>query len=162
MANGTSISEFKEKVAKAIAKDETLFYSFDAKDCENGGDLIGTHIFKYNKNPETITETITFMTIMVHTKAKDKTGTFVIPTLELWIYSHNDHMDMDPKITKDNRNDYISMLLDDKFNGSTEYGGIGKLKLTSNTEGTFSQKFLYRRMIFETIDISDSFCNDYD
>ena len=40
----------KETVCKAIANDETLFYAFDAKDCENGGDLIGTHIFKYNKN----------------------------------------------------------------------------------------------------------------
>ena len=160
MANGTSISEFKERVAKSICKDDLLFYAFDAKDCENGGDLINTHIFKYNKNPETITETITFITIMAHTESRDKFGTFVTPTLEIWIYSHNDHMEMDPKITKDNRNDYISMLLDEKFNGSTEYGGIGKLILVSNREGTYSQKFLYRRMIFETVDISDSFCMD--
>lgn len=158
MANSTSISEFKERVVKAIAKDDALFYAFDAKDCENGGDLINTHIFKYNKNPETITETITFMTVMVHTKSRDKNGTFVTPTLEIWIYSRNDHMKMDYKITKDNRNDYISMLLDEKFNGSTEYGGIGKLQLISNTEGTFSQKFLYRRLIFETVDLSDSTC----
>lgn len=159
MANGTSISVMKEKVCKAIANDETLFYAFDAKDCENGGDLIGTHIFKYNKNPDTITEAITFMTVMVHTKSRDRKGSFVTPTLEFWIYSHNDHMEMDYKITKDNRNDYIGNLLDEKFNGSTEYGGIGELKLVSNSEGTFSQKFLYRRLIFETVDISDSFCD---
>lgn len=161
MANSTSISEFKEKIVKAIAKDDTLFYAFDAKDCENGGDLMGTHIFKYNKNPETITETITFMTIMVHTKSRDRNGSFVTPTLELWIYSHNDHMKMDHKITKDNRNDYISMLLDEKFNGSTEYGGIGKLRLVSNTEGVFSSEFLYRRLIFETVDLSDSMCEGW-
>lgn len=159
MANSTSISEFKEKVVMAIAKDDTLFYAFDAKDCENGGDLIGTHIFKYNKNPDTITETITFITVMVHTKSRDRNGTFVTPTLEIWIYSHYDHMKMDYKITKDNRNDYISMLLDEKFNGSTEYGGIGKLQLVSNTEGTFNSKFLYRRLIFETVDLSGSMCN---
>lgn len=159
MANSTSISEFKERVINAIMHDDTLFYAFDAKDCENGGDLLNTHIFKYNKNPNTITETITFMTIMVHTKARDRQGIYVTPTLEIWIYSHNDHMKMDPKITKDNRNDYISMLLDDMFNGTTEYGGIGKLRLMSNTEGTFNEKFLYRRMIFETVDISDSFCD---
>ena len=159
MANGTSISVMKEKVCKAIANDETLFYAFDAKDCENGGDLPNTHIFKFNKNPNTITEAITFMTVMVHTKVRDRDGLFVTPTLEFWIYSHNDHMKMDYKITKDNRNDYISMLLDDMFNGTTEYGGIGKLRLMSNTEGTFNDKFLYRRMIFETVDISDSFCD---
>ena len=159
MANGTSISEFKEKVVKKICSDDTLFYAFDAKDCENGGDLPNTHIFKFNKNPNTITEAITFMTVMVHTKVRDRDGLFVTPTLEFWIYSHNDHMKMDYKITKDNRNDYISMLLDDMFNGTTEYGGIGKLRLMSNTEGTFNEKFLYRRMIFETVDISDSFCD---
>lgn len=161
MANSTSISQFKERVVNAIMHDDALFFAFDAKDCESGGDLINTHIFKYNKNPETITETITFMTVMVHTKSRDKNGTFITPTLELWIYSHNDHMKMDYRITKDNRNDYISMLLDEKFNGSTEYGGVGKLQLISNTEGTFSQKFLYRRLIFETVDVNDSICGSW-
>lgn len=158
MANSSSISELKEKVVLAIAKDDDLFYAIDAPDCENGGDLINTHIFRYNKNPETITKTITFITVMVHTKPKDRHGSFVIPTLEIWIYSHDDHMKMSSKITKDNRNDYISKLIDAKFNGSTEYGGIGKLMLVSNSEGVFSSKFLYRRMIFETVDINDSFC----
>ena len=161
MENSTSISEFKERVVKAITDDDTLFCAFDAKDCENSGDLINTHIFKYNKNPETITEAITFITIMVHTKPvsnRKRDYTFIIPTLEIWIYSHYEHMKMDPKITKDNRNDYISMLLDDKFNGSDKYGGIGKLFLTLNQEGTYNQKFLYRRLLFETMDVNDSFC----
>lgn len=161
MANSTSISAFKEKVVKAICGDDLIFYTFDTNDCENGGDLVGTHIFKYNKNPETITETITFMTVMVHTKSRDRNGAYVTPTLEIWIYSHQDHMDMDYKVTKDNRNDYLAMLLDEKFNGSTEYGGIGKLKLVANTEGVFSPKFLYRRLIFETVDINDSFCEGW-
>ena len=161
MANSTSISDFKEKIVKAIANDDTLFYAIDAKDCETGADLINTHIFKYNQNPETIVEAITFITIMVHTKSRDRNGTFVTPTLELWIFSHNKHMQMDSHITKDNRNDYISMLLDEKFNGSSEYGGIGKLMLVSNVEGVYNQKFLYRRMIFETVDINDSFCEGW-
>lgn len=158
MANSTIVSELKEKVVMAIAKDNDLFYAIDAPDCENGGDLINTHIFRYNKNPETITKAITFITVMAHTKTNARNTDFVIPTLEIWVYSHDAHMKMDSKITKDNRNDYISKLLDEKFNGSTEYGGVGKLKLMSNVEGTFSEKFLYRRLIFETIDINDSFC----
>lgn len=161
MANSTSISDLKEKVVKDICKDDTIVYAFDAKDCENGGDLLNTHIFKYNKNPYTITESITFMTVMVHTKVRDSKGLYVTPTLEFWIYSHNNHMKMDSKITKDNRNDYISMLLDEKFNGSTEYGGIGKLLLTTNTEGTYNDKFLYRRLIFETKDLNDSLCGSW-
>lgn len=158
MANSTIISELKERVVMAIAKDDNLFYAIDAPDCENGGDLINKHIFRYNKNPDTITQTITFLTVMAHTKANARNKDFVIPTLEIWIYSHDAHMRMDSKITKDNRNDYISKLLDDKFNGSSEYGGVGRLNLVSNTEGTFNSKFLFRRLIFETIDVNDSFC----
>lgn len=161
MANSTSISDFKRNVIDTITHDDTLFYAFDAKECENGGDLIGTHMLTYNKVPDTVTEVSTYMTIMVHTKARDRNKTFVIPTLEFYIYSHYKHMKMDRKITKDNRCDYISMLIDDMFNGSTKYGGIGQLKLTLNTEGAYNKDFLYRHLIFETIDINNSMCESW-
>ena len=74
-----------------------------------------------------------------------------------------------PKVSE-NRNDYISKLLDVKFNGRNTIGVskndknnrhlYGKLKLTSNTEGAFSKDFLYRRMVFETKDLNDSLCED--
>ncbi len=161
MANGTSISEFKERIMDAITQDDTIFYAFDAKECENGGDLENTRIFNYNKIPETVKEANTYMTIMVRNRVRDRNGTFVTPTLTIWIYSHFEHMKMDYKITKDNRNDYIARLLDEKFNGSTEYGGIGKLILVDNDEGTYNDKFLYRRLVFETVDINDSFCDGW-
>ena len=44
MANGTSISEIKKHVMDAVTHDDTIFYAFDAKECENGGDLKDTHI----------------------------------------------------------------------------------------------------------------------
>lgn len=164
MANSTSISDFKQNVMNIITNDDTIFYAFDAKECENGGDLIGTHILTYNKVPDTVTEVATYMTIMVHIKTLgnrrsiDRNKTFVIPTLEFYIYCHTKHMKMDRKITKDNRCDYLAMLIDEKFNGSTEYGGIGKLMLSLNEEGAYNKDFLYRHLVFETIDINDSFC----
>ncbi len=146
----------------AITHDDTIFYAFDAKECENGGDLENTHIFTFNKVPDTVINVATYMTIMVHTQRKNNWDTnayFINPSLEFWIYCHYGHMKMDRKITKDNRCDYISMLIDEMFNGSTEYGGIGTLKLTLNTEGTYNKDYLYRRLLFETIDVNDSFCN---
>lgn len=158
MANSTIISDIKERLVDAMARNDTLFYAIDAPECENGGDLINTHIFKYNRNPNTVLQSITFITIMVFTQARDANKTFVTPTLEIWIYTHNDHMKMDSKVTKDNRNDYISMLLDTMINGSTEYGGIGRFVLVSNTEGSYNNEFLFRRMIFETVDVNNSLC----
>lgn len=158
MANSTAISEFKKKVIYAITHDDTIFYTFGADECENGGDLENTHIFGFNKVPETIEISGMYITIMAHTKLRDRSGTYVTPTLEIWIYCRHDHMKMDRKITKDNRCDYMSMLLDEMFNGSSEYGGIGELTLVSNTEGVYNKDFLFRRMIFETTDINNSMC----
>jgi len=159
MANGTSISEFKDRVMDAVTQDDTIFYAFDAKDCENGGDLENTHIFNYNKIPETVTEVSTYMTIMVHTQSRDRHGTFVTPTLEIWVYCHFDHMKMDRKITRDNRCDYIAMLLEEMFNGSTKYGGVGELKTVLNKEGAYNKDFLYRHLVFETIDLNKPMCD---
>lgn len=158
MANGTSISEIKRRVIDAITHDDTIFYAFDAKECENGGDLKDTHIFNYNKIPDTVTDVSTYMTIMVQTKARDRNGTFITPTLEFYIYVHHKHMKMDRKITKDNRCDYISMLLENMFNGSNKYGGIGELKCILNKEDVYNSQFMYRHLIFETIDINSSMC----
>lgn len=162
MANSTSISDFKKNVINAITHDDIIFYAFDAQECENGGDLIGTHILTYNKVPDTVTEVATYMTIMVHTKSRDRNGTFVTPTLEFYIYSHYKHMKMDRKITKDNRCDYLAMLIDDMFNGSTQHGGISELKLVLNAEGAYNKDFLYRHLIFEGTDLNNSMCKDGD
>lgn len=158
MANSTVISEFKDKIIYAITHDDAIFYAFGADECENGGDLENTHIFTYNKVPETIKESGLYMTVMAHTKKYDRAGTYITPSLEIWIYCRHDYMKMDRKITKDNRCDYMSMLLDNMFNGSTSYGGIGELTLTLNTEGAYNKEFLFRRMLFETTDINKSMC----
>lgn len=163
MANSTIISDFKEKIVDLMCHDDALFYAIDPVDCENGGDLLNTHIFKYNKNPEVIVNEITFITVTVSTRKREtryggNNEAFIVPVLEIWIYSHDRHMKMDPRITKDNRNDYISMLLDEMINGNNNFGGIGKLVLVSNQEGIFNRNFQYRHMAFEALDLNDSMC----
>lgn len=173
MANSTIITDLKNAVIKEIINDEALFYAIDSPDItdiENADELVNQNIFTYNQNPETILKAETFLTIQVHIpKSYSKNKTFVFPILEVWILSHQKHMKVDniPKII-DNRNDYISKLLDKKFNGRSVLGGssnsknnlhlCGSLKLISNDEGAFSSEFLYRRMIFETVDVNDSVC----
>lgn len=161
MANGTSISEIKRRIMDAVTHDDTLFYAFNAEGCENGGDLENTHIFNYNKIPDTVTEVSNYMTFMVKTKVRDRNKTFVTPTLDIFVYVHYKNMKMDYKITKDNRCDYISGLLENMFNGSTQYGGVGALKCIFNDEGVYNQEFMYRHLIFETIDLNSSMCESW-
>ena len=65
-----------------------------------------------------------------------------------------------PKITE-NRNDYLSELIDAKLNGRSDFG-IGELQLASNVEGSYQQDYVYRKMVFTTKDVNDSLCDKDD
>ena len=65
-----------------------------------------------------------------------------------------------PKITE-NRNDYLSELIDAKLNGRNDFG-IGELQLASNVEGSYQQDYVYRKMVFTTKDVNDSLCDKDD
>ena len=165
----------KDKLITEIINDEELFRAIDSPNIKNFDDadqLVGKHIFNYHQNPLTLKEVQTFLTIQVHIpKPYDRNNTWISPRLEIWIISHQDHMKVDnvPKITA-NRNDYISQLLDLKFNGRREIGVsrkaknnlnlFDKLDLISNIEGALASDYLYRQMIFEVKDLNDSLCDE--
>ena len=163
----------KNAVISEIINDKDFFYAIDSpdyKDPDYADDLIGTHIFRYNQNPITLDKRITFLTIQVQIpKTYDKNRVWVLPQLEIWIVSHEECMNVTniPGVT-DDRIDYISNLLDLKFNGRDTLGVspdsednlslYGKLDLVSNIESAYSTDYLYRRMLFETKDLNDSLC----
>ena len=162
MANSTIIGKIKRQIIKNFIKDVDIVNAIDSPDVTNFEQLIGTHIFDYNQDPNTLNKVITFITIQVHIPenryAKD--DVFVSPIIEVWIISHEKHMIVNniPKV-KENRNDYLSVLIDKKINGKFNYG-IGKLVLVSNIEGSFQQDYLFRKMTFRATDLNNSMCED--
>ena len=161
MANSSVVIKLKKNVIDTMCQDSDIS-SFIDSDEYSGSELENTHIFTYNKNPNTITECITFITTSVDIRARDRNGTFITPTLTIYIYSHYEHIDItrsNNKLLDYNRNDYLAYLIDEKFSGSTEYGGFGKLQLVSNIEYVATDKFLARKLIFETVDVNDSLCD---
>lgn len=163
MPNSSIIDDMKTRVQDAILADPLLVKAIDAKDVteDNVADLIGTHIFTFAQNPNLVQSSETFLTIQVHIPQYNSPDyRWVHPVLEIWIISHNRHMRVDniPRI-RANRNDFISQLLDEKFNGSTDFG-YGQMFLQLNTEGVHGDNsdFLYRRMAFVTKDLSRATC----
>lgn len=163
MPNSSIIDDMKTRVQDAILADPLLVKAIDAKDVteDNVADLIGTHIFTFAQNPNLVQSSETFLTIQVHIPQYNSPDyRWVHPVLEIWIISHNRHMRVDniPRI-RANRNDFISQLLDEKFNGSTDFG-YGQMFLQLNTEGVHGDNsdFLYRRMVFVTKDLSRATC----
>ena len=62
-----------------------------------------------------------------------------------------------PKV-KSNRNDYLSMLIDNEINGKSY--GYGGLTLSLNIEGSFQIDYSYRKMCFVTNDLNNSRCEE--
>ena len=169
MANGSKfINAVKDAVIGEIINDETMFkliVSPDITSFEDSEKLIGTHIFRFGKNPTVIEKDITFITIQVHTDKSINSWTRIVPQIEITIYSHDNHMNLDTKIFPNvtaNRNDYISEWFDNKLNGVTKIGSFNltsKLKLKRNHEYSYTKPdWMMRNMIFEGEEMSIDLC----
>lgn len=170
MANSSIVRIAKNRIVKEFIKDRAIIDAIDSSDINPNEPekLIGTHIFNYNQNPHTLNKIGTFITIQVHIPQNyysDYHGNSAIhvkPTIEIWVISHEKHMSVDnvPKVTQ-NRNDYLSELIDNKINGKSGFG-IGNTKLVSSIEGAFQADYLYRKLTFQCLDLNWSFCEDED
>lgn len=167
MANSSIIKKAKNKIIKEFIKDPEIVAAIGSNTVKSSEPqkLLYEHIFDYNQNPHTLNDVRTFITIQVHIPQSYYTDyhaseIIIKPTIEIWIISHEKHMRVDniPKITQ-NRNDYLSELIDNKING--KYGfGIGQTKLLSNVEGAFQTDYLFRKMIIECKDLNWSLCEE--
>ena len=162
MANSSIIGIAKNKIIKEFIKDKEIVEAIHSHTITSPEKLVNTHIFNYHQNPNTINTVETFITVQVHIPQpfSFNDDIFVKPTVEIWIISHEQHMIVDniSKVT-DNRNDYLSKLIDNKLNGKSGFG-IGTLKLTSNIEGSYQKDYVFRKMIFECLDLNNSKCFD--
>lgn len=168
MANSSIIRKAKNKIIKEFIRDRDIIDAINSSDIKYNEPekLVGTHIFNYNQNPHTLNKVGTFITIQVHIPQNfynDYRGNSTIhvkPTIEIWIISHEQHMTVNnvPKVTQ-NRNDYLSELIDNKINGKSGFG-IGETKLISNVEGAFQADYLFRKMIFQCLDLNWSLCEE--
>ena len=170
MANSSIVGKAKNKIIKEFIKDKNIVEAIDSSEIsyDEPEKLIGKHIFNYNQNPHTLNIVGTFITVQVHIPQNyysDYHGNSAIhvkPTIEIWIVSHEKHMSVNnvPKVTQ-NRNDYLSELIDNKINGKDGFG-IGDTKLISNVEGAFQQDYLFRKLIFQCLDLNWSLCEEKD
>lgn len=165
MANSFIVGDTKNQIIKDFIKDPAIIEAIDPDGItlKNSEELINRHIFNFAQNPFTINDVRTFITIQTNiTNRHFANNRYVDSAIEIWIISHEDHMVVDnvPKVTE-NRNDYLSRLIDNKLNGSRKFG-TGELVLTQNVEGAIQKDWLYRKLVFEVEDINNSFCNQYE
>lgn len=163
MANSAIIGKIKNKIIKGLIKDKEIVSAIHSTEVASPEKLVGTHIFNFHQIPDTIKLVGTFITIQVQIPQnmdRYANKAFVKPIVEIWIVSHESHMVVNniPKVT-DNRNDYIARLIDEKINGKSGYG-IGDLHLRNSDEGAYQKDYLYRKLVFEIVDLNASLCDE--
>ena len=164
MANSSIISKVKNIVIKDLIKDDSIITAIDSSTVpkDKPEELLYSHIFDYQQNPNKLDSVSTYLTILVNVVdyyADNKAFSKIV--LDIEIISHYRHMRVDnvPKVNK-NRNDYLSELIVEKFNNGDI--GLGSLKQKANIEGSLKEDYLFRRITFETTDLNKSFCDDED
>ena len=167
MANSSIIRKAKNKIVKEFIKDKEIVAAINSSSVKfnEPEKLVNMHIFDYNQYPHTLNNVGTFITIQVHipqsyNNSHNSSIIHVQPIIEIWIISHEKHMVVDnvPKVTQ-NRNDYLSELIDRKINNKRGFG-IGETTLLSNVEGSFQQDYLFRKMTFQCLDLNASLCEE--
>lgn len=158
MANSTITTSMKEAVIRTLCNDEQLFAAIDPDraQCSTGKDLLWHYLFPYHKKPDPLTTAPTFLGVTTHLKGKDNSKSFVTATLDIYVYTHREHLQWEEGGASATRPDIIAALLNEKFNGSLAYGGLEKLLLVECTEEAV-EDYICRRLQFKTADANDPF-----
>lgn len=167
MAHSSAITDMKHEAVKRLLKCKMFVDALDAKEIEDIDKLVGTHIFTHPINPEYLENPCTFLVITTYIprfSRNSNNSLYLHPKLIFNIVSHVDHMKISPKEfkTNNNRNDFISQIIDHLFNLSDtskkKFGYFGQLELLRNDEGYINKDWVYRVMEFETMDFDRALC----
>ena len=156
--NSEVISTIKKEIINTIIEDGEIPYVLDnSEDVQDDPSiLINNNIFRYNYNPTALKEEKAMLTIQIKLAENNNPNEdFVRVSVEFWVICHQGLMSPIPKKdlksfikSCDTRTDYLSILLDKKFNGAS---GLcySKLRLRNNDEGVLTTNYMYRYLRFE-------------
>ena len=138
--------EYKRKVIEKLLDSSEIVEAINAENLDPS-ELVYTHIFPFGVIPGTQTEAKNIITVEV-TMPQVSTENYFFKDILLIInvICHTDLMRTDFGVP---RHDYISKLICEILNGSTEFG-YGEVGLVSNTENAFSERHSGRTMRFQT------------
>lgn len=174
MPNSSLVIKAKNDMLIAIQNDDAIIEALGIQDDEDRDNLIADsdkdsfskkRLFPHWFIPLTQDTVKTYICIDAGVEGFEKRHvtavddrTYDIATITIYVLSHQDDIYMDKAGISATRPDYISCLIDEKFNGSTEFG-IGKLQRISNKPLSLKDNtYRYREIVFTALDFNDNMC----
>lgn len=160
MSNSSSIRDWKNKIIADLHNDEHFLDALGTTELERE-DLTCSRIFPYYYIPDTVTKVTTFILIEIDIRATSRHNAYAYPIITFTVLCHQDDMKLKMKGVSATRADYLSELIDNKYNGADGFG-LGRLELKSNIAGSLNEKFRYRQITFQGTDINKNLCKAED
>ena len=168
MANDKIITTFKNKIIEQLQQDEAIVNSLDINENEDKEDLTYVRLFPYYYIIPTQEDAKTYIFVEIGVEAvQDRFNTFkndiVYDKCIVYIYvvAHQNVMRMETAGQSAVRIDYISQLINKKFNGK-HIAGIGTLQRVSNMPRSLNDTYRQREIIFEVLDFNKEMCDSND
>lgn len=165
MANDSIITTFKNKLIEQIQNDKQIINALAINKDEDEEDLSYVRLFPYYFVVPTQEEAKTYIFIEVALEAvRDRFNTYKNEVVYdkcmvyMYVVSHQSVMRMETAGLSAVRIDYISQLLNQKFNGQY-IAGIGTLQRITNIPRHLNDVYRCREMTFEVLDFNKEMCD---
>lgn len=166
MPNSSLLIKAKNDMLIAMQNDKAIVDALGIQEDEDVENLMKVRFFPYWFVPKTSEIVKTYICIEAGLEAFEKRyssaiseKTYDIATIRIYVLSHQDDICMDKAGISALRTDYLSCLIDEKFNGSTEFG-LGKIQRVSNNPFSLKDNvYRYREIVFRALDFNDDMCD---
>ncbi len=165
MANSSCIIDWKNQILSDLQNDNEIITALGLNKDEDSDDLIYNRLFPHYYIPTTQKEVKTYIMVEIDIQSNRsryepaKRDIYAYPTITFTVLSHQDNMKLNLSGISATRIDYLSELIDRKYNGASGFG-IGEIQLTSNIAGNLNDKYRFRQLIFQAVDFNDSLCEE--
>lgn len=159
--NSQSIVYWKDRIMMELQNDAEIVSALNLNEDEDAEDLVGVRLFPYHFIPDTeeVVKTYILVEISIPEQRYDRGSTlFSKPTIAFTVLAHKDDMLMKESGQGAVRTDYITMLLDKKYNDNGGFGFKQLKFLYNEVTSTSSMKYRARTIAFEGVDLDNSIC----
>lgn len=164
MANDMIITDFKNKLIEQIQNDDQIIQALAINEDEDAEDLAYVRLFPYYFIVPTQEDAKTYIFVEVAlTAVQDRFNALKNDivydkcTVYIYVVAHQTLMRMESAGMSAVRIDYISQLLNKKFNGK-RIAGFGTLQRVSNIPRSINDTYRSREMVFEVLDFNKEMC----
>lgn len=162
MANSECISDWKQQILSDLQNDEEIVKILGVTEDELEEGLMYKRFFPFSYIIDTQTEVKTYICVEISMDRTNdfrfRSDIFIRPIITFRVIAHQDDMRITDIPTYKNRVDYLSELIDKKYNGKSINGSY-ELQLLKNQALDISPVYKERVVQFRGITLDKTICN---